>query len=156
MNSKIRSKGLVVLAESRGRTEADKGRLCDHQPGRDAFHSVRDLLQKVGRGGTRPYRCQSTRLASIWWLCALCLAAGTSFVQAEEAGHRHDHSTRSTQKPEANVAATNAAASPAKFELPPLPKGVSELKFSDVFVRPVRKEFISAIAAQRDRAVLSD
>jgi len=137
MNMNIGSKGLVVLVESLGRTEADKGSPCDHPTGRDALHGVRDLHQKVGRGGTRPYRCEGARLASTWWLCALCLGAGTNFIRAEEAGHHHAHSTRSTQKPAATVATTKATTSPVKFEMPPLPKGVSELKFGDFFARPV-------------------
>ena len=77
--------------------------------------------------------------SSIWWLCALCAGAGLISTQAEEAGQHHEHGLRVAPKPTASAVVTNAPASQAKFELPPLPKGVSELKFSDFFVSPVGK-----------------
>ena len=87
----------------------------------------------------RPYPRQGARLCIAWWLCALCAGAGLISTQAEEAGQHHEHGLRVAPKPTASAVVTNAPASQAKFELPPLPKGVSELKFSDFFVSPVGK-----------------
>ena len=91
----------------------------------------------VSIGGSRPGKGAIPR--GIWWLCAFCAGAGLISIQAEEAGHHDGHNHRVAQTPAASAVVTNASASQAKFELPPLPKGVSELKFSEFFVRPVGK-----------------
>ncbi len=72
------------------------------------------------------------------WLCGLLTSTSLFAIQAaEEAGHHHQRGQPASQKPSTSASATNSTTVPAKFELPPLPSGVSELKFSDFFVLPV-------------------
>ena len=78
-------------------------------------------------------------LGLVWWCCVLWAGTELISIQAEEAGHQHGREQRVAQKPATSAVATNATATQAKFDLPPLPKGVSELKFSEFFVRPVGK-----------------
>ena len=117
-------------------------------PPRDSFHSVRDLLPKSGGGQTRPYPLhawrQAARRTGLCWLCALGVGAGSLSIRAEEAGHQDGPGPRVAQ----NVA-TCAAAGREPRELPALPSGVSELKFSEFFVHPMGARGLTLTAKLR-------
>ena len=71
------------------------------------------------------------------FLGVLCVGVGAVAIQAEEAGHQHAHGPRVAPKSAASAVVTKAGAARAKFEIPSLPEGVSELKFNEFFVTPV-------------------
>ena len=82
-------------------------------------------------------------------LCALCLGAGTFSACAEDAGHHRGHAHRAAPTLAAGSVATNASVNAGKFELPPLPAGVEELKFGDFFVSPVGQRGLEVTAKLR-------
>lgn len=73
-----------------------------------------------------------------WHRLALTISitAGSFLQAADEAHHLHRGQTGIPANA-AVMTANNKLPAPASYELPPLPAGVSELKFSDFFVLPV-------------------
>ncbi len=87
---------------------------------------------------------EAVRFVQAWsgdtrWPCVLVLWLGFSIVSAEEHQHRHGDVHQPKQLAASSAGATDGSVSRVKFEMPPLPVGVTELKFSDFFVRPVGK-----------------
>lgn len=71
-------------------------------------------------------------------LVSLALAsAGARAASHPDHDHHHSHSPRAVQRPSTIAPSASAVEGQRKFELPPLPTGVSDLKFSDFFIRPV-------------------
>ena len=81
-------------------------------------------------------RPRSLRLRGFSCLCALSVGAGALSIAADEPGKARERPQNATQESATGAVGKNTSAQPAAAALPPLPAGVSELKFSDFFAQP--------------------
>jgi hypothetical protein len=73
----------------------------------------------------------------LFWFCLLGIGLSTSPVPAAEPTCQHGHSHPAAPDLKVSAASSPAPARLAQPALPPLPEGVTELKFSEFFVHPV-------------------
>ena len=73
----------------------------------------------------------------IRWLGAVCVSVGTISIPAGEPGQHHERPHNSKQDSPTGAVVADASSRLPTTTLPPLPAGVTELKFSDFFVQPV-------------------
>ena len=88
-------------------------------------NTIQTSLEHISWKLLRETRHSTRRTGVLGWLCELCLGPGVCSAYARDPGH-HDEWTESGIR--ARAAVTN---------IPPVPKGVTELKFNEFFVTPV-------------------
>ena len=84
-----------------------------------------------------PERPRSLRLRGFSCLCVLGVSLGAISIPAGESGKARERPQSATQESATGVVGKKTSAQLTAAALPPLPAGVSELKFSDFFVQPV-------------------
>ncbi len=105
----------------------------------------------LNRLSEKPTAASTPRRLRPRWHClvaTISIATG-SFLQATDEAHHHHHRGQTGVPTNTTVVTATNKLSPASYELPPLPAGVNELKFSDFFVLPVGQRGLETTAKLR-------